>query len=322
MSPEDHDLELVARRRESLAYAFGPLVMEALSNPDVEEIMLNDDGRLWIEANGGMRQVGTINENNAFAILSQVSSALNGELTRQKPFVEGELTLFNGERFEGVAPPVVEKSIFAIRKKPSKIYRLAEYVRRGMITFRQSEILRKALRERANILVFGGTGSGKTTFCNALLAELSDLLPTTRMLILEDTRELQCSLENRVFMRSSHWTSMADIAIAVNRLRPDSISVGEVRYGAPTLALLKLWNTGHPGGLGTAHANSAYEGLTRLDELVQEVSAHPQRELIGRAVDVIVFLERDQGNKRRIKEIIRVDGWDTIAQRFIVEEIK
>lgn len=315
------DQDLIERRRKALIYAFGDTVMNALADPDVVEVMLNDDGRLWIESRGEMRHVGMIAADDAMAILSQVSSALNGELSKQAPFVEGELVLFNGERFEGVAPPVVERAIFAIRKKASRLYRFADYIRDGVMTFSQAEIIRKSLLNRENVLVIGGTGSGKTTFCNAMLAEVSELLPTVRMLLLEDTRELQCALENRSFLRTSPWTTMADISLAVNRLRPDSISVGEVRAGAPALALLKLWNTGHPGGVATAHANSAYEGLTRLDQLIQEVSAHPQRILIGEAVNVVVFLKKEMRG-RRVKEIVRVNGYDEVTKQFRVENVR
>lgn len=313
--------ELVARRRGALVYAFGETVMNALADPDVVEVMLNDDGRLWVEARGEMSHVGNLSADDAMAILSQVSNALNGELSIKNPFVEGELVLFGGERFEGVAPPVVERAIFAIRKKATRVFLLADYIRSGVMTFTQAELIRKALVQRQNVLVIGGTGSGKTTFCNAMLAELAELVPDVRMLLLEDTRELQCTLQNRVFLRTSPWTTMADISLAVNRLRPDSISVGEVRAGAPALALLKLWNTGHPGGLATAHANSAYEGLTRMDQLIQEVSSHPQRILIGEAVNVVVFLQKEKG-KRKVKEIVRVNGYDEITHRFLVENIQ
>lgn len=319
------DDELAARRREALAYAFGEKVMGALADPDVVEVMLNDDGTLWVEALGEMTHVGDIAPSDAMAILSQVSSALNGELSKQCPFVEGELVLLNGERFEGVAPPVAERALFTIRKKATKVYRLADYIRAGVMTFRQAEVIREAIMARLNILVIGGTGSGKTTFCNALLAELSDLVPEVRMILVEDTKELQCTLKNRVFLRTSPWTTMADISVAINRLRPDSITVGEVRAGAAALAMLKLWNTGHPGGMGTVHANSAYEGLTRMDQLIQEVSAHPQRVLIGEAINMVVFLKKEKDKlkvTRKVKEISRVIGYDEVSKRFMLESVQ
>lgn len=312
--------EIDARKLAALRYALGPIVLDALADPDVVEVMLNDDGKLWIESLGKMKHADDVSPDKAIDILNQVSSSLNGEISQKNPLVEGELPL-NGERFEGIAPPVVERGIFAIRKKAGKIFPLADYVRTGVLSFAQSELLRTAIFQRQNILVVGGTGSGKTTFCNALLNELSELVPDTRMLLLEDTRELQCSLANRVFLRATEWTDMARLSMAVNRLRPDSITVGEVRSGGPALALLKLWNTGHPGGMATVHANSAYKGLTRMDQLIQEVSANPQRILIGEAVNVVVFLERNQGS-RSVKEIVRVREYDPLSQRFEVEDVK
>lgn len=311
--------DLKDRRLDGLRFAFGEKVMSALADPDVVEIMLNDDGSLWIESLGSMNCVGEISASDGMAILNQVSSALNGELSKENPLVEGELPL-NGERFEGLSPPVVERAVFAIRKKAGKIFELNDYVRKGVLTFRQAETLRRAIIERRNILVIGGTGSGKTTFCNALLHEVSILCPEVRMLLLEDTRELQCVLKNRVFLRATEWTDMARLSMAVNRLRPDSVSVGEVRSGPPALALLKLWNTGHPGGLATVHANSAYGGLTRMDQLIQEASATPQRMLIGEAVNFAVFLKRTN-NGRRIEEIIRVNGYDQVGQAFLTEKV-
>lgn len=312
--------ELDERRLAALRYALGPVVLNALDDPDVVEIMLNDDGKLWIESLGKMTHAGNITPNDGMAILNQVSSALNGEISKENPLVEGELPL-NGERFEGISPPVTEQAIFAIRKKAGRIFTLSDYVRTGVLSFPQSELLRSAIVQRLSILVAGGTGSGKTTFCNALLNELAMLIPELRMLLLEDTRELQCALANRTFLRATEWTDMARLSVAVNRLRPDSITVGEVRAGGPALALLKLWNTGHPGGMATVHANSAYKALTRVDQLIQEVSANPQRTLIGEAVNVVVFLERERG-VRRVKEIMRVHEYDPLAQKFLVEAVK
>lgn len=311
--------ELQDRRLDGLRFALGELVLNALNDPDVVEVMLNDDGSLWSEKFGSMGKIGEISVDDGMAILAQVSSALKGELTAQNPFVSGELPL-DGSRFEGVAPPVVERPIFAIRKKATRIYTLDDYVRVGTLSFAQAETLRKAIVNRLNILVIGGTGSGKTTFCNALLHEVSILCTAVRMLIIEDTRELQCTLANRIFLRATEYTSMDRISMSVNRLRPDCISVGEVRSGGPALGLLKLWNTGHPGGFATVHANSAYGGLTRMDQLIQEVSVNPQRSLIGEAVNYAVYMERT-AKGRKIKEILEVSGYDPIMQVFLVKDV-
>lgn len=303
----------------SLRHALGGIVLSALADPDVVEVMLNDDGTLWVEKSGVMSCEGEMSVVDGMSILSQVSSSLNRELSYSNPFVEGELPL-DGSRFQGVAPPAVERPIFAIRKRAARIYTLDDYVRNRVLSFNQAELIRQAIVNKQNILVVGGTGTGKTTFCNALLHEIARLCPEVRMLILEDTKELQCSLKNRCFLRATRWTSLGDLSVAVNRLRPDRISVGEVRAGGPALEMLKLWNTGHPGGMCTVHANSAYSGLTRLDQLVQEVSQSPQSLLIGEAVNMAVFLKRTN-NGRKVEEIIRVKGYDQAERRFVVERV-
>ncbi len=311
--------ELDKRRLEALRFALGPVVLAALDDPDVVEVMLNDDGLLFIDSIGEMQEAGRIEPDDAMAILNQVSSALNHELGPKNPSVAGELPL-KGERFQGIIPPNVAAATFSIRKKAERIYSFKDYVRTGVMSFRQAEILRTAISQRKNILLAGGTGSGKTTFCNAVLKELADLRPKTRMILMEDTYELQCTLRNRVFLKATEWMDMAQLGIIVNRMRPDSISVGEVRAGAPALVLLKNWNTGHPGGVATVHADSATEALVRIDQLIQEVSAHPQRALIAKAIDYVVYLEREE-SKRSVKEIVRVTGYDLHNQEFKVEQI-
>jgi P-type conjugative transfer ATPase TrbB len=316
MATEDENYQ---QRMAGLRHALGEIVLGALADPHVVEVMLNDDGLLWIERRGVMSCVGEMSAEDGMSILSQVSSALNRELTYENPIVEGELPL-DGSRFEGVAPPAVERPIFAIRKMASEIYPLDSYVVNRVLTFSQAEMIRTAILARRNILVVGGTGSGKTTFCNAVLNEISILCPNIRMIILQDTRELQCALKNKVFLRSTQWTSLAQLSGATKRLRPCALSVGEVRAGGPALEMLKMWTSGHPGGVCTLHADSPDEGLTKLDEMIQEVSVNRQSALIGRAVHVVVYLERN-GDGRKVKGIIKVKGYDENLKRFLFEDV-
>ena len=212
-----------------------------------------------------------------------------------------------GERFLGVLPPVVRAPSFAIRKRALRIMSLAQYVADGILTGDQAGFLRQAVRERLNIVVAGGTSTGKTTLANALLDEIAET--RDRVLILEDTVELQCRSDDHVGMRTEPGvTTMADLVRATLRLRPDRIVVGEVR-GAEALDLLKAWGTGHPGGIATVHAGSALGALTRLEQLVQEVSVTVPRALIAEAVHVIVFIA-GRGRARRVREIARVIGHD------------
>lgn len=326
---------LAERRLDGLRTALGPLVLRELADPDVVEVMLNPDGRLWREKLGVMMPIGEMSRDDGLALLRQVASSLDETVTKDNPFVEGELAL-DGSRFEGISPPVVEGPTFAIRKKAAKVFTFADYVKAGILdpepvrdaqvaevdrvrfrtAFEVADYFRRQIQDRKNILVVGGTGSGKTTFCNGFLHCLSEVAPDDRIVLMEDTRELQCTVANKVFLRATEAVSMLRLLRATMRLRPDRIAVGEVRDKA-ALDLLKAWNTGHPGGFATVHANSAYGGLTRLDQLIQEGSSAPQRPLIAEAVNVVVFISRS-GTGRRVREILEVVDFDARLQKFEV----
>lgn len=308
--------DLNARRLETLRHAMGETLLAAMDDPDVVEVFLNPDGLLWAEAHGEMKIIGSMSVNSANIFLRQVATSLGQQLTAENAVVEGELPT-DGSRFEGVSPPIVDRPAFNIRKKASYVFPLSDYVAKGVLSFPVAEMLRASVLNKENILVVGGTGSGKTTFCNALLHTLSEVDPASRVLIMEDTRELQCVMKNVVPMRSNEHASMQDLLKAMMRMRPDRVCVGEVR-GGEALALLKAWNTGHPGGVCTVHANSAYGGLTRLEQLIGEVSVNPQKQLIGEAVQIAVFLTRTPKG-RKVKEVIRVKGYDPVGQRFDFE---
>ena len=291
----------------NLEYNLGPVVMAALRDPLVIEIILNSDGRLWIERLGGrLEESGHMDAAQGRLVISLVASSLETVVTAQNPVVEGELPL-DGSRFEGILPPVCKAPSFAIRKKASRVFTLDEYTQAGIMPpFLRTEF-ESALSARENILVVGGTGSGKTTLVNALIRALSELCPDDRLVILEDTQELQSLSENTQFFRTSDTVDMTRLLRMTMRVRPDRILIGEVRDGA-ALALLKAWNTGHPGGIATVHANSAEEGLYRLEELIAEATPAPKFRLIGHAVDLVVHIERAPGTGRRISEVLRVRG--------------
>jgi type IV secretion system protein VirB11 len=234
----------------------------------------------------------------------------------ENPILECELPL-DGSRFEALIPPLVSQPTFTIRKKALLIFTLQDYVDKGIITPAQKETIEEAVRNRENILVAGGTGSGKTTLANAILHAVSVLTPEHRIVVIEDTLELQCSAPNAVFLRTSISTDMTRLLRATMRLRPDRIVVGEVRDGA-ALALLKAWNTGHPGGAGTVHANSAEAALVRVDQLIQEAGVPPVPELIAEAVNVVVFIKRTSTG-RIVDEIVRVTGFE--SGRFVVDNV-
>ncbi len=285
-----------------LATALGPSVASMLDAPDTIEVIANPDGRLWLEQ-AGKGRIATPHRLEAAEIervIRLVATLTGTEVTRDRPIISAELPP-RGERFEGVLPPVARGPCFAIRKPAARVFTLDDYALSGVITADQTNRLREAIINRANIMVAGGTGSGKTTLANALLHEIAQL--DERVVILEDTRELQCAAEDVVALRTQPGSvSLSDLVRSTLRLRPDRIVVGEVR-GAEALDLLKAWNTGHPGGIATLHANSAPAALARLEQLTMEVCETPPRALIAEAIDLVVFIERGGPAGRRIPEI-------------------
>ena len=212
-----------------------------------------------------------------------------------------------GERFEGLLPPVSTSPCFSIRKPATTPFELGDYVDQGALAPALADALRDSIRTQANILIAGGTSSGKTTFTNALLAEPA--LHDDRVIILEDTRELKCAAPNAVQLRTHRGsTSLQSLVRSTLRLRPDRIIVGEVR-GPEALDLLKAWNTGHPGGITTLHANSAHGALRRLEQLTLEATPRAPFDLIAEAIDVVVFMSR-AGGQRRVEEALRVTGFN------------
>jgi type IV secretion system protein VirB11 len=305
-----------ARRRSSLVRALGSAIAEALAAPDVVEALVNADGVLWIDSVGhGLQQtchkLSISDRETAIRLLAHEAGETVGE---HRPALATILP-DSAARVQALLPPLVEAPILSIRKRPSRIYALDDYVADGIADKAQADALKQAIGGKRNIVVAGGTGSGKTTLLNALLAE--DGFRQSRVLILEDTAELQCDSANCVQLltkRTDPPVTMRDLVQMTLRLRPDRIVVGEVRDGA-ALEVLKAWNTGHPGGLLTLHANSAADALARLEDLAMEASSHPPRRLIASAVDMVVFIARTETG-RRITEIATVTGVEGDAYRI------
>lgn len=291
-----------------LQEALGDQICVALDDASVVEIMLNPDGRLFIERLGhGIAAVGELTSAAAEIVIGSVAHALQSHADDEQPIISGELPI-GGHRFEGLLPPIVSRPTFTIRRRASRLIPLDDYVSSKVMTARQAEIIRNAIESRLNIVISGGTGSGKTTLANAVISEIVEAAPEDRIVILEDTAEIRCVAENAVALHTSETIDMARLLKSTMRLRPDRIIVGEVRDGA-ALTLLKAWNTGHPGGVTTIHSNSAMSALRRLEQLTAEVSQQPMREVIGEAVDLIVSIERT-GRGRRVRDVIHVESFD------------
>jgi type IV secretion system protein VirB11 len=307
-----------ARLIEKLRRELGPVVLEALDDPEVTEVMANPDGALWTESQiRGMRDTGTrLGPMQVENLIGTVAAMLGTVVHTAAPIVEGELPL-DGHRFEGILPPVSTAPTFVIRKRPGRIYTLDDYVTAEILAPWQVEVLRRAIRHRNNLVIAGGTTSGKTTLANALIHEMVALGDATeRFVILEDTRELRCAAPNAVQLHTGDVADLTRLTRVTMRLRPDRIIVGEVR-GAEALALLKAWNTGHPGGLTTVHANSAPAALMRLDTLIQEAGVPPQPQLVAEAVDLVAFMVRTPAG-RRVRDLAEVGGYEpAIGYRLV-----
>ncbi|MBB6192787.1 type IV secretion system protein VirB11 [Sphingobium wenxiniae] len=305
-----HPIRSEARTRGArmLRTALGPSIAAWLDDPQVIEVMLNPDGRLWIDRLGeGISDTGMmLAAADGERIVRLVAHHVGVEVHARSPRVSAELPE-GGERFEGLLPPIVAAPAFAIRKPAVAVFTLDDYVSAGIMLAAEADTLRQAVPARANILVAGGTGSGKTTLVNALLAEVAKT--TDRIVLIEDTRELQCAAPNLVAMRTKDGVvSLSDLVRSSLRLRPDRIPIGEVR-GSEALDLLKAWGTGHPGGIGTIHAGTALGALRRMEQLIQEAVVTVPRALLAETIDLIAVLVRD-GHGRRLAELARVEGLD------------
>ena len=250
-------------------------------------------------------------------MINTVASVSDEIVTHKNPSFSGELWVEINEdfklfRFQAFIPPVVTYPAFAIRKRAGQVIPLEDYVKDEIITQCPGEDHQRSLSEqRKSILVIGGTQSGKTTFCNAILDCIAQTHPQDRVIIIEDTQELKCNVKDSVTMRSSPCKSMNDLIFDSMRIRPDRIIIGEVR-GKEAHSLIKAWNTGHPGGVSTIHANSALSGLLRLEQLIMEAGVAPVPQAIAEAVNLLVFIQKtNKGKKgRQVTSMLELTGYD------------
>lgn len=323
---EQHQRLEVKLRRE-----LGEQLLKLLSEDRTEDIILNPDGSVWAKRLGErFTRVATMPPQQALTAMNTIAASHGTYINFQNPILETELPL-DGSRFEGLTAPIVRSPVFAIRLRPRRIFKLTDYEQDGIITdatdslnacrkqddfatsirgLSHGTIIRAAVRSRKNVLVVGSTGSGKTTLVNAILNAFAEETPDDRVISIEDTTELQCSVKNFVDLRAVGGVTMLDCLRACMRLKPNRIVVGEVR-GAEAHTLLKAWNTGHPGGAATIHANDALSGLIRLESLIAEATSAPQQTLIGDAVDLVIFIDEENSLRagRKVREILLVHGY-------------
>jgi len=317
MAAPHNNTEGRARSSRMLRTALGPAIGRFLDDPAIVEVMLNPDGRIWVDrlAEGLLGTDEIVSAADGERIVRLVAHHVGAEVHGRSPRVSAELP-DTGERFEGLLPPVVTAPAFAIRKPAVAVFTLKDYVAAGIMTSQQAATLRAAVATRANILVAGGTSTGKTTLTNALLAEVAR--GSDRVVIIEDTRELQCAAPNLVAMRTKDGVAtLSDLVRSSLRLRPDRIPIGEVR-GPEALDLLKAWGTGHPGGIGTIHAGSGIGALRRLEQLIQEAVVTVPRALIAETIDLVAVLA-GRGSARRLAELARVEGLGSDGDYRIIQ---
>lgn len=304
--------ESLRRKLEDLEDAYGPVIRVLKRDPRCTDIAVNESGDIWATISGQSEREGELSEHAAQRIVNIVSDI------DLRPIDKAALSanLPTGERFAALLPPTVKRIIFSIRLPPKKVFTLTDYVEAGIMTEAQAETLREAVADRKNILVVGGTGAGKTTLANALLATTSFI--DSRTCIIQDQDELKCSGPNVVRAFTGEMTPK-ELVREFLRHNPDRIVIGEIRDGHAADEWVGACNTGHPGGLSTAHANSAAEGLSRIARLIGKVTVNVPYADIVEAVEVVAFIRKEKDGKRKLVEIVRPTGHD--GKRFMTEVV-
>ena len=302
--------ETVQRQQALLATALGPLGA-LLGEPDVVEVLINPDGHVFVERQGTpLQPTGEVWTPARTEALILTVAGVGGQVcTASQPSLSAVLP-GSGARFQGFVPPATPAPSCILRRPASRVYGLDEYVAQGIMTAGQAETVRQAVAQKANVVIAGQTGCGKTT----LLSTLVGLMADERLVTLEDTAEIQCPAHNRLALYATPGRPMALLLQEALRTRPDRIILGECR-GVEAVDLLDSWGTGHPGGVTTIHAGAPQEALTRLEACVRQVSpSHPQplplavaRPLIAQTVQLLVCLSRTS-HGRRVHALARVNG--------------
>ena len=274
----------------SLGDLLGPLA-EVLDAPETVEISCNPDGRVFVERFGAPASCwGRLEPGRTSRFVRWCATWSETAVTGDRPILSGRIP-GTAHRIEALLPPVTDGPCFSIRRHRDTVPSLEECVPKNA----PRGILMDAIEARKNVLIAGATGAGKTTLLNACLGEMERIAPETRLLVIEDTPEIRSPFRNSVALRTSDGVTMDRLLVSALRQAPDRIVVGEVREGSVLLTLVKAWNTGHPGGLVTLHANSADEVIDRLSLLATEVMAADPVPVLMQATDLIVFIHRDTG---------------------------
>lgn len=331
------------------------LLWRHLQEPDVTDVVVNGDGKVWVKrARVGFADAGLFPPQAAKRLLLQIASIKQVEFNHRHPILQTDFPL-DGSRIEGVCSPVTHGAILALRTRPHKIYTIEDFRETKIVTNKHDPvnsrrrssrllsaiedsdhagIIELAVRNYLNIVIAGATGSGKTTGINMLLDLVKRRCPNDRVVTIEDTMELQCNVPNTValFENETHNITMWDCLKASMRLIPTRIVVGEVRDAAAHVMLM-AWQTGHPGGFCSVHANDALEALYRIERCLASPGRHGGaqsagsvvnvRSEIARIVNLVLFFEGDDELPagRKLREVLLVKRYDPEMDRYDVEYV-
>jgi P-type conjugative transfer ATPase TrbB len=305
--------EAYRRLLQKIRAELGPTLLALIESDNaVCEIDRNPDGRIFVtDLERGKYEIDEIHRLSDLAatnLIRSVASCSDLEVSHAHPIIEGTLPI-RASRFLGILPPIVGGGpMFCIRKRSLLSRTFDDYVADRTLTPAQAAFIRTRIAQHDNILIVGPTGSGKTTFANAVLREICEMAQgTPRLVVLEDNAELQPAHADNVCLLTSETAGvdMDKLVKTTLRSKPDLICVGELRDHAAQ-ALLEAWNTGHSGGLTTIHSDSAKRALSRLEDLVRKANVPVERSKIAAAINLIVVLTKDPQRGRVCSEIARV----------------
>lgn len=303
---EREHAEKIKRATDTLQRGFGP-IWNMLQRDTVTDINRNPDGKIFVDELGmDTYEVAShfLSNEAAESLIGAVAAIMGLPCDEHNPIVEAML-LGGMARFTGVMPPSTHPGPSISIRRPSMIPRtLPDYIKSGTLSPQHATAIRRAISNRHNMLIVGSTGSGKTTFANALFSEIVDTFPSPdeRFIIIEDTPELRCSAVNVVPMLVNPAMSMQKALKTSMRMSPMRICIGELR-GEEALVLIKAWNTGHRGGLTTIHSSDSLSAMIRLESLIGESGKTISRQEIVNAVQTIIVLKRSARGVRRITQV-------------------
>lgn len=309
------------RRAAMLKRLLGDLIGGLVAQDTLTDVEANSDGTIWAAFLGKPKaRVGTIAAQDAEKLIYAVAKAAREHVGRDRASLSAELEIeaVDGAvvlRFQGFLPPIVRSASFIIRKPSTAVFTLDDYVAQGAMTPAQRARLVRAVEGHENVLLSGGTGTGKTTLMNAMLHAAAQLTPGDRIMCSERTRELRCPSPNVEYLRTSDAYTPQQSLQDILRGNPDRVMFGEVR-GAEALDMLMAWNTGHDGGFCTIHAKTSAPtpraALLRLEQACSLATAQPLHRMIAETVDLVVCIQKSATSPagRIVSHIAAVQGWD------------